>query len=128
MKEKLLEKIESLNEMEKYQEIIDLIETLPAEQLNTELMGELGRAYNNIEEYEKGLEILEILKKCYENKFLVFIDNEDFFETKAGIIANLEDNKIKMKEIDKYGNFHKNSEIYFDEIQLLAVKNYRLGV
>ena len=81
--------------------------------------------YNNL---EKGLEILEILKKCYENKFLVFIDNEDFFETKAGIIANLEDNKIKMKEIDKYGNFHKNSEIYFDEIQLLAVKNYKLGV
>ena len=29
-----------------------------------------------------------------------------------------------MKEIDKYGNFYKNSEIYFDEIQLLAIKNY----
>ena len=78
--------------------------------------------YNNL---GKGLEILEILKKCYENKFLIFIDNEDFFETKAGIIANLEDNKIKMKEIDKYGNFHKNSEIYFDEIQLLVIKNYK---
>ena len=81
--------------------------------------------YNNL---EKGLEILEILKKCYENKFLIFIDNEDFFETKVGIVVNLEDNKIKMKEIDKYGNFYKNSEIYFDEIQLLAVKNYKLGV
>ena len=81
--------------------------------------------YNNL---EKGLEILEILKKCYENKFLIFIDNEDFFETKVGIIIELEDEKLKMKEIDKYGNFHKNSEIYFDEIQLLAVKNYRLGV
>jgi len=78
--------------------------------------------YNNL---EKGLEILEILKKCYENKFLIFIDNEDFFETKVGIITDLEDNKIKIKEIDKYGNFHKNSEIYFDEIQLLAVKNYK---
>ena len=78
--------------------------------------------YNNL---EKGLEILEILKKCYENKFLIFIDNEDFFETKIGIINELEDEKIKMKEIDKYGNFHKNSEIYFDEIQLLAVKNYK---
>ena len=78
--------------------------------------------YNNL---EKGLEILEILKKCYENKFLIFIDNVDFFETKVGIITDLEDNKIKMKEIDKYGNFHKNSEIYFDEIQLLAVKNYK---
>ena len=81
--------------------------------------------YNNL---EKGLEILEILKKCYENKFLIFIDNEDFFETKIGIINELEDEKLKMKEIDKYGNFHKNSEIYFDEIQLLVVKNYRLGV
>ena len=42
------------------------------------------------------------------------------------ISANLVDNKIKMKEIDKYGNFYKNSEIYFDEIQLLAVKNYKI--
>ena len=81
--------------------------------------------YNNL---EKGLEIRQILRKCLENKFLIFIDNEDFFETKVGIVVNLEDNKIKMKEIDKYGNFHKNSEIYFDEIQLLAIKNYKLGV
>ena len=79
-------------------------------------------------DFEKDLEIRQILRKCLENKFLIFIDNEDFFETKVGIVVNLEDNKIKMKEIDKYGNFHKNSEIYFDEIQLLAVKNYKLGV
>ena len=78
--------------------------------------------YNNL---EKGLEILEILKKCYENKFLIFIDNEDFFETKIGIIIELKDEKLKMKEIDKYGNFNKISEVYFDEIQLLAVKNYK---
>ena len=78
--------------------------------------------YNNL---EKGLEILEILKKCYENKFLVFIDNENFFETKVGIIIELEDEKLKMKDIDKYGNFNKILEVYFDEIQLLAVKNYK---
>ena len=78
--------------------------------------------YNNL---EKGLEILEILKKCYENKFLVFIDNENFFETKVGIIIELEDEKLKMKDIDKYGNFNKISEVYFAEIQLLAVKNYK---
>ncbi|MCG6840993.1 phage head-tail adapter protein [Fusobacterium nucleatum] len=78
--------------------------------------------YNNL---EKDLEIIQILRKCLENKFLVFIDNEDFFETKIGIVTDLENNKIKMKEIDKYGNFHKNSEIYFDEIQLLVVKNYK---
>ena len=82
--------------------------------------------FNDLIDFEKDLEIIQILRKCLENKFLIFIDNEDFFETKAGIIANLEDNKIKIKEIDKYGNFYKNSEIYFDEIQLLTVKNYRL--
>ena len=84
--------------------------------------------FYNLIDFEKELEIIKILRKCLENKFLVFIDNEDFFETKIGIINELEDEKLKMKEIDKYGNFHKNSEIYFDEIQLLAVKNYKLGV
>lgn len=84
--------------------------------------------FNDLIDLKKDLDIIEILRKCLENKFLVFIDNEDFFETKVGIITDLEDNKIKMKEIDKYGNFHKNSEIYFDEIQLLVVKNYKLGV
>ena len=84
--------------------------------------------FNDLIDFEKDLEIIEILRKCLENKFLVFIDNADFFETKVGIVTNLEDNKIKMKEIDKYGNFHKNSEIYLDEIQLLAIKNYKLGV
>mgnify|MGYP002754654720 FL=1 len=56
------------------------------------------------------------------------LKDNTFFETKVGVITNLENNKIKMKEIDKYGNFYKNSEIYFDEIQLLAIKNYKLGV
>ena len=79
-------------------------------------------------DFEKDLEIIEILRKCLENKFLVFIDNADFFETKVGVITNLENNKIKMKEIDKYGNFYKNSKIYLDEIQLLAIKNYKIGV
>ena len=84
--------------------------------------------FNDLIDFEKDLEIIQILRKCLENKFLIFIDNADFFETKVGIVTNLEDNKIKMKEIDKYGNFHKNSEIYLDEIQLIAIKNYKLGV
>ena len=82
--------------------------------------------FNDLIDFEKDLEIIEILRKCLENKFLVFIDNVDFFETKVGIITDLEDNKIKMKEIDKYGNLYKDSEIYLDEIQLLAIKNYKI--
>ena len=62
MKKELLEKIERLDELWKYQEIIDLIEALPTEQLDTELIGELGKAYNNIENYEKGLEILKSIE------------------------------------------------------------------
>ena len=81
--------------------------------------------FNDLIDFKKDLDIVEILRKCLENKFLVFIDNADFFETKVGIIINLEDNKIKIKEIEKYGNFYKNSKIYLDEIQLLAVKNYK---
>ena len=82
--------------------------------------------FNDLIDFEKDLEIIEILKKCLENKFLVFIDNVDFFETKVGVITNLEDNKIRIKEIDRYGNFYKNSEIYLDEIQLIAIKNYKI--
>ena len=62
MKEELLEKIEKLHELEKYQEIIDTIEALPAEQLNTELIGQLARAYNNVENYAKGLELLKTIE------------------------------------------------------------------
>ena len=59
MKEDILQKIESLYELDKHQEIIELIEALPAEQLNAELISELGRAYNNSGQYEKGLEVLK---------------------------------------------------------------------
>ncbi|WP_314812416.1 tetratricopeptide repeat protein [Fusobacterium pseudoperiodonticum] len=62
MKKELLEKIERLDELWKYQEIIDLIEALPTEQLDTELIVELGKAYNNIENYEKGLKILKSIE------------------------------------------------------------------
>jgi len=62
LKKKLLEKIERLDELWKYQEIIDLIEALPTEQLDTELIVELGKAYNNIENYEKGLKILKSIE------------------------------------------------------------------
>ena len=81
--------------------------------------------FNDLIDFKRDLDIVEILRRCLENKFLVFIDNEDFSETKVGIITDLEDNKIKVKEINKYGNFYKNFEIYFNEIQLLAVKNYK---
>ena len=70
MKEELLEKIEKLHELEKYQEIIDTIEALPAEQLNTDLIGQLARAYNNVENYAKGLELLKTIEFEEGDSFL----------------------------------------------------------
>lgn len=75
--------------------------------------------------FEKELEIFKILKICLENNFLVFIDNKDFLETKIGIIIELKEEKLKIREIDKYGNYEKTSEIYLDEIELLAIKNFK---
>ena len=69
MKKELLEKIGKLHEAEKYQEIIDLIEALPAERLNTELIGQLARAYNNVENYAKGLELLKSIEFEEGNSF-----------------------------------------------------------
>ena len=62
MKEDILQKIESLYDLDKHQEIIELIEALPAEQLSAELISELGRAYNNLQQYEKGLELLKSIE------------------------------------------------------------------
>ena len=59
MKKELLEEIEKLASLDKHQEIIDKIENLPAENLDSEIIGQLARAYNNIENYEKGLELLK---------------------------------------------------------------------
>ena len=70
MKKEILEKIEKLHDLEKYQEIIDLIEALPAEQLNTDLIGQLARAYNNVENYEKGLELLKTIEFEEGDSFL----------------------------------------------------------
>ena len=75
--------------------------------------------------FEKELEIFKILKICLENNFLIFIDNKDFLETKIGIIIELKEEKLKIREIDKYGNYDKTSEIYLDEIELLAIKNFK---
>ena len=42
-----------------------------------------GPFEKELEKVEKELEIIKILRKCLENKFLVFIDNEDFLHSCA---------------------------------------------
>ncbi|ALQ34991.1 hypothetical protein RN92_03375 [Fusobacterium hwasookii ChDC F206] len=118
MKEKLLEKIERLNELLKYQEIIDLIEALPTEQLDTELIGELGRAYNNVENYQKGLEILKSIENEEGNTALwnwrvgySYFFLKDFISAKKCLLKayelNPHDNTICDLLIITYANLSK---------------------
>ena len=118
MKKELLEKIESLYEMGKHQEIIDLIEALPTEQLDTELIGELGRAYNNVGNYQKGLEILKSIENEEGNTALwnwrvgySYFFLKDFISAKKCLLKayelNPHDNTICDLLIITYANLSK---------------------
>ena len=69
-KDELLKKIKDLSDLEKDQEIIDMIEALPAEQLNNEIIGQLARAYINVQNYEKAIEVLKSIEKDEKNTML----------------------------------------------------------
>jgi len=69
-KDELLKKIEDLSDLEKDQEIIDMIEALPVEQLNNEIIGQLARAYINVQNYEKAIEVLKSIEKDEKNTML----------------------------------------------------------
>ena len=118
MKKEILEKIERLNELLKYQEIIDLIEALPTEQLDTELIGELGRAYNNVGNYQKGLEILKSIENEEGNTTLwnwrvgySYFFLKDFISAKKCLLKayelNPHDNTICDLLIITYANLSK---------------------
>ena len=118
MKKELLEKIERLDELWKYQEIIDLIEALPTEQLDTELIGELGRAYNNVGNYQKGLEILKSIENEEGNTALwnwrvgySYFFLKDFISAKKCLLKayelNPHDNTICDLLIITYANLSK---------------------
>ena len=69
-KDTLLEKIKDLSDLDKHQEIIDMIEALPTEQLNNEIIGQLARAYINVQNYEKAIEVLKSIEKDEKNTML----------------------------------------------------------
>lgn len=59
MKNNLIELLNILHKEAKHQEIIDKIEALPNEEKTPEIIGILARAYNNIDNYEKAVELLK---------------------------------------------------------------------
>ena len=59
-----------LHNQGKIQEIIDIINSLPEEDLNYDILGKLARAYNNNSQCEEGLKVLLSLKDKGEENSL----------------------------------------------------------
>ena len=74
----------------------------------------------------KNIDFFEILKISMENKLVVSIDNEDYEETKVGIIIEIKEDIFKLKRFEKYKQFSEISIISYSEIQLLYVHNYEV--
>lgn len=63
MESNLFERLEQLHEMEEFEQIISIILEIENWKDDYKLASQLARAYNNVEQYEKALEILEELKE-----------------------------------------------------------------
>ncbi|BBM35545.1 hypothetical protein [Pseudoleptotrichia goodfellowii] len=74
----------------------------------------------------KNIDFFEILKISMENKLVVSIDNEDYEETKVGIIIEMKEDILKLKRFEKYKQFSEISIISYSEIQSLYVHNYEV--
>ena len=65
-----LEKLDKWHEEEKHEEIVNEILKLNQEEKNIEILGKLARAYNNLEQYDKALEILKSMEKSEKDTAL----------------------------------------------------------
>ncbi len=104
---------------------LSIIKTDKIEEIN-ELIN-----FNNMKRIEignlfKNIDFFEILKASMENKLVISIDNEDYEETKVGIIIEMKKDTLKLKRFDKYRQFSEISIIPYSEIQLLYVYNYEV--
>ena len=80
----------------------------------------LNKYFKNINE----LDYLLILKICQKNNLFVFIDNEDFEESKVGIITGLENERLQLKILDKNLQFVEILNISYSDIHILYITNY----
>lgn len=63
MEKQMMRTLQEWYEIGDHTKIISYLEALPAEEMNDDLWGQLARAYNNNEEYEKALAVLEKVSK-----------------------------------------------------------------
>ena len=80
----------------------------------------LNKYFENINE----LDYLSILEICQKNNLFVFIDNENFEESKVGIVTDLENERLQLKTLDKNLQFIEILNISYSDIHILYITNY----
>ena len=80
----------------------------------------LNKYFENI----NSLDYLSILKICQENNLFVFIDNEDFEDSKVGIVTKLGNKRLQLKILDKNLRFIEILNINYLDIHILYITNY----
>lgn len=84
----------------------------------------LRKKINKYFENISTLNYLSILKICQENNLFVFIDNEDFEDSKVGIVTKLENKRLQLKILDKNFQFIEILNINYLDIHIFYITNY----
>lgn len=96
----------------------------------SELYKEENIRYNSINKYIqniKDITLLFLLEICLNFKFIIFIDNKKFSETKVGIIEKILNNRIlELNKLNENYHFIEKIRIEISEIEILRIKNYSL--
>ena len=96
----------------------------------SELYKEENIKYNSINKYIqdiKDITLLFLIEICLNFKFIIFIDNKKFSETKVGIIEKILNNRIlELNTLNENYHFIEKIRIEISEIEILRIKNYSL--
>ena len=96
----------------------------------SELYKEENIRYNSINKYIqdiKDITLLFLLEICLNFKFIIFIDNKKFSETKVGIVEKILNNRIlELNILNENYHFIEKIRIEISEIEILRIKNYSL--
>ncbi len=96
----------------------------------SELYKEENIRYNSINKYIqniKDITLLFLLEICLNFKFIIFIDNKKFSETKVEIIEKILNNRIlELNILNENYHFIEKIRIEISEIEILRIKNYSL--
>ncbi|MDE6755032.1 MAG: tetratricopeptide repeat protein [Muribaculaceae bacterium] len=119
-------KLEELHKDDHHQEIVSILEKIPAEQRDFETIGLLARAYNNIDLYVKAIELLESVKEEGEGDALwnyrlgyahYYLDNLpealSYFNTAKELDSSDEDTKYFIRCCNKEMPLSKRVENFW---------------